>query len=90
MSNGKTVINARTANSLANELTNLGQAMLSLGQKIEKLVSQPKVKEVKVTPETDPDMFTKEFISTVRKSRKDIEKGRVYDYFKIRNSLGLK
>lgn len=89
MANGQSIININSADNLASELAYIGKAMLNLSKKIEKLNRLKKVKEVKVTPETDPEMFTQEFINAVRKSRQDIAKGKVYDYFEIRKTLDL-
>lgn len=89
MANGQSIININSADNLASELANIGKAMLNLSKKIEKLNRQKKIKEVKVTPETDPEMFTQEFINAVKKSRQDIAKGKIHDYFGIRKTLDL-
>lgn len=89
MSN-KILVDYDTFSSLAEELSSLGKAFLATSKNLKKMLSKKsKVKEVHITPETDPDMFTKEFIESVKKARKDIAKGRVHDYFKIRKTLDL-
>ena len=89
MVNGQTTIDINSANHLASELANIGRAMLNLSQKIEKLTIKSKVKEVRVTPKTDPEMFTKEFIAAVKKARREIEEGKTVDYLEFRKTLDL-
>lgn len=89
MSN-KILVDYNKFSSLAEELSNLGKSFLATSRKITKMLeSKHKVKSVRVTPETDPDMFTKEFINSVKKARRDIAEGRVHDYFEIRKTLDL-
>ena len=75
---------------LGQELLQLSQAMARIGSKLQHIAPQTKIKTVKVTPKTDPEMFTPEFIEAVRKSREDIKNGRVVDYLTFRKSLKLK
>lgn len=70
--------------SLGEELFRIAQALARVSVKLQEYA---RVKTVKVTKKTDPDMFTEEFIKTVKKSREDIEKGRVVEYNQFRNSL---
>lgn len=74
---------------LGQDLLQLSQAMAKIGTQLRKLSRAPKVNAVRVTPETDPEMFTPEFIETVRKSREDIAKGRVISFADLRKKLGI-
>ena len=89
MANGNLLVRDSTFSSLAQELLRLGNSLVVLGKKFEKLAKEPTVKTVKVTPKSDPEMFTKEFINKVRQSRRDFEKGKYFNYFEIRKTFGL-
>jgi hypothetical protein len=89
MSN-KILIDYDKFSSLAEELSNLGKSFLATSRKIETMLKiERKVKSVRVTPETDPDMFTKEFINSVKKARKEFREGKAMDYFEFRKTLDL-
>lgn len=75
-----------TLASLGAELSRIGKALITVSLKMQKLTGP---KSVRVTKKTDPEMFTKEFRQTVRKSREDIKKGRVFLYSEFRKQLGL-
>jgi hypothetical protein len=89
MVNGKIVIGIDTAESLANELTRLGRVMISVGKKIGKLTPTSKVRKIKVSRKTDPEMFTKKFVKAVKEARCEIEQGKTIDYFEFRKTLDL-
>lgn len=75
--------------SLANELTRLGRTMISVGKKIGKLTPTSKVRKIKVSKKTDPEMFTKKFAKVVREARSEIKQGKTTDYFEFRKTLDL-
>ncbi len=73
--------------SLGEELSRIAKALVRVSMKLQEYA---RVRTVKVTPKTDPDMFTEEFMAKVKKSHEDIEKGRVVDYSKFRKTLFTK
>ncbi len=72
--------------ALGEELAGIANALKRVGEKLQAL---PKVPQVKITKHSDPEMFTREFISIVRKSRQDFDNGRYVDYKTFRKTLDL-
>ena len=56
------------------ELSSIAKALARVSKKLQ---ATAVFKTVSVSQKSDPDMFTEEFIDTVRKSRKEIEKGEI-------------
>lgn len=74
--------------SLSQELSRIAHALAKVSANMQTLVKRP-VRTVRVTPKTDPDMFTKEFIETVRTSRRELAQGKSRDYREFRKTLNL-
>lgn len=89
MSNSHIIIDSTSLAPLATELAQIGQSLVKLSKKFKRLTISQAVPVVKVSPKNDPEMFTEEFIKTVRQSRRDFEKGDFLNYSKFRESLDL-
>lgn len=89
MSDGKVVVDYENISSLANDLASLGRQMVSVSKKLLRMTDSQKVKEAKVTLKTDPEMFSDEFIASVKKARKEFKEGKAIDYFEFRKTLDL-
>ena len=63
--------------ALGAELSSIAKALARFSKKLQ---ATSVFKIVSISKKSDPDMFTKEFINTVRKSRKEIEKGDVIPF----------
>jgi len=72
--------------SLGEELFRIAKALTKVSQKLQEISS---IQTVKVTPKTDPEMFSDEFLKTIRQSRREFEKGSFDDYLTFRKTLDL-
>jgi hypothetical protein len=90
MTNSQVLIDSTSISPLATELARIGQSLVKLSKKFQKLAASQTVPAVKVNSKTDPEMFTKEFIKTVRQSRRDFKKGNFTNYSDFRKTLNLK
>lgn len=72
--------------TLGEEIAKIADSLSRVGKKLQQISSIP---TVEVKRETDPEMFTKEFRQTVRKSLNDIKNGRIIPYEQVRQELGL-
>lgn len=72
--------------SLGEELGHIAAALAKVSNKLQNIST---LKTRKVSKKSDPEMSTKEFLQTLRKSRKEFAKGEYSDYKSVRHSLGL-
>ncbi len=72
--------------TLGEEIAKIADSLSRVGKKLQQISSIP---TVEVKRETDPEMFTREFINIVKKSRQDFEKGRYVEYKDFRKTLDL-